>query len=241
MKGLGQFTLLIILLLTGCGVSKEILDKLGKDKREVVDFPADYYLLQPRLEFDKWDKDYNSYNKFLTKEILSTQMWMGFERNGVGIAFCPNSARTHVQLDTTAVVLDKGQLIGDWRAVSNRRTIFIDSAVYSGEKIYRSQKTIYDEKEADVFLVLTDRKVSMYGTEKGGNKYKKLPSKNYLLQSGRYLLGYGLAKAGGGVSFIGLDKEGQLILNWQTVEERKVEGTYISYQATVTQLVFRRM
>lgn len=231
----------MIFLLTSCGVPKEVLDKLAKDKKEMVDLPADYYLLQPRLQFDKRDKDYNSYNRFLTKDIMSTQMWMGFEKNGVEIAFCPNSARTHVQLDTSSIVFDKGQLIGDWRAVSNRRTIFIDSAVYSDNKIYRNQKIIYDEKEADVFLVLSDSKVSMYGTEKGSNKYKKLPSKNYSLQSGRFLLGYGLAKAGGGVSFIGLDKKGRLIFNWQIVEERKVKGIYVTYQATVTQLIFRKV
>lgn len=241
MKGLGQFTLLMIFLSTSCGVPKEVLDKLEKDKKEMVDLPADYCLLQPRLEFDKWDKDYNSYNKFLTKDIMSTQMWMGFERNGVEIAFCPNSARTHVQLDTSTIILNKRQLIGDWRAISNRRTIFIDSAVYSDKKIYRNQKTIFDEKEADVFLVITDSKVSMYGTENNRDKYKKLPSKNYSLQSGRFLLGYGLAKAGGGISFIGIDKEGRLILNWQTVEERKVKGTYITYQATVTQLIFKKV
>ena len=241
MNRLAPFTFLMIFLLTSCGVPKEVLDKLANDKNEMVDFPADYYLLQPRLQFDKWDKDYNSYNKFLTKDIMSTQMWMGFERDGVEIAFCPNSARTHVQLDTSAIVLDKRQLVGDWRAVSNRRTIFIDSAVYSDNKIYRSQKIMYDEKETDVFLVLTDSRISMYGTEKGSNKYKKLPSKNYSLQSGRFLLGYGPARAGGGVSFIGIDKEGRLIFNWQTVEERKIKERYITYQATVTQLIFRKV
>jgi len=232
---------MMIILLTSCGVPKEVLDKLGKDKKELVDFPTDYYLLQPRLQPDKWNKDYNSYNKFLTKDIMRTQMWMGFERSGVEIAFCPNSARTHVQLDTSAIVLDKNKLIGDWRVISNRRTMFIDSAVYSDNKIYRSQKIIYDEKEADVFLVLTDSKISMYGTEKDSKKYKKLPSKNYMLQNGRFLLGYGLAKAGGGVSFIGLDKEGRLILNWQIVEERKIKGIYITYEAIVTQLIFRKV
>lgn len=241
MKKLGIFQLLIFCLLTGCGVPKEVLDILAKDKNQMADFPVDYYLLQPRLEFDNWDKDYNSFNRFLTKDIMSTQMWMGFERDGVEIAFCPNSAKTHVQLDTSAIILDQRKLIGNWRAISNRRTIFIDSAVYSDKNIYRNRKIVYDEKDADVFLVLTDRKVSMYGTEKGENKYKKLPSRSYSLQNGRFLLGYKLAKAGGGVSFIGIDKEGRLILNWQTVEERKVKGSFITYQATVTQLIFRKV
>ena len=223
MRYIGQLTAIILLLLSACGVPKEILDKIEKDKKVMVDFPVDYYILLPSLEHDKWDKDYNVFNKFLTPDIMKTQMWMGYNRNGVDIATCPNSARTHVQLDTASLIVDRKLIIGEWRAISNRRIMFVDSAVYSEKKIYRKHETFFDEKEADVLLVLTDSKVSMYGTEKGSMKYKKLPSKNYSLESGRFLLGYGLAKAGGGVSFVGLDNEGQLILNWQTVEERKVK------------------
>jgi len=241
MNKIKQFQLLIIFLFTGCGVPKEIIEIVAKDKNQMVDLPADYYLLQPRLEFAYWDKDYNSFNRFLTKDIMRTQMWMGFEKDGVEIAFCPNSAKTHVQLDTVSIILNQETLIGNWRAISNRRTIFIDSAVYADKKIYRNQETVYDEKEADVLLVLTDRKLSMYGTEKGERKYKKLPSRSYSLQNGRFLLGYKFGKAGGGVSFIGIDKEGRLILNWQSVEERKKIGSYITYQATVTQMIFKKV
>lgn len=226
MKYIGHLTLLAILLLTGCGVPKEVLDKLSVDKKITVDFPADYYILLPRADFDYWDNDYNAFNKFLTQDIMKTQMWMGYNRNGVDIAICANSARTHVQLDTSSLITDKKQIIGQWRAVSNRRIMFIDSAVYSEKKIYRRHETLYDEKDTDVFLVLTDSKLTMYGTEKGSSKYKKLPGKNYSLLNGRFLLGYGLVKAGGGISFVGLDKEGRLIFNWQTVEERKIKGTY---------------
>jgi hypothetical protein len=241
MKYIGHLTILTIVLLTSCGVPKEVLDKLSADKKVMVDFPTDYYVLMPRLDFAHWDKDYNEFNKFLTQDIMRTQMWMGYNKNGVDIAFCANAARTHVQLDTSSLITNKKQIIGQWRAISNRRIVFIDSAVHSEKKIYRRHETLYDEKDTDVFLVLTDSKLTMYGTEKGSDKYKKLPSKNYSLQNGRFLLGYGLAKAGGGISFVGLDKEGQLIFNWQTVEERKVKGVYVTYQSVMTQLILRKV
>lgn len=241
MRYIGRLTAVALLLLTACGVPKEVLDKIQNDKKVMIDFPVDYYILLPRLDHDKWDKDYNAFNKFLTRDIMKTQIWMTYTKGDVDIAWCPNSAKTHVQLDTSSLITEKKQIIGEWRVVSNRRIVFIDSAVYSDKTIYRKNETLYDEKEPDVLLVLTENKVAMYGTEKGSNKYKKLPSRNYSLESGRFLLGYGLAKAGGGVSFVGLDKEGRLILNWQTVEERKVKGQYITYEATLTQLIFRRV
>lgn len=159
---------------------------------------------------------------------MSTQLWMSYDRDGIAIASCPNAVRTHVQLDTLSRITDNKLVIGEWRVIANRRIVFTDSAVYSNKQIHRKSRIIYDEKNADVFLVITDNKFKMYGTEKDYNEYKKLPVKNYSIENGRFLLQYGLLKAGGTVTFIGMDKNEQLILSWHAVEERKIKGVYIT-------------
>ena len=52
---------------------------------------------------------------------------------------------------------------------------------------------------------------------------------------------FGISKLASAISFIGLDKENRLILNSYYVEERKVKGKYMVYQATMTQLIFRKL
>jgi hypothetical protein len=40
---------------------------------------------------------------------------------------------------------------------------------------------------------------------------------------------------------IGLDKEGRLIYNTYYVQERKINGVYIVYQATMIQMIYERI
>jgi len=51
---------------------------------------------------------------------------------------------------------------------------------------------------------------------------------------------YGLLKASGAISQIGIDKEGHLIIHSYSVQERKIKGLYITYQSIVTQTIFKR-
>lgn len=67
MKYIGHLTLVTLVLLTSCGIPKEILSKIEKDKRVMVDLPVDYYNLFPRLKHDKWDKDYKCLQQVFNK------------------------------------------------------------------------------------------------------------------------------------------------------------------------------
>ncbi len=227
-------------LLTACGVPKEILQKIESGKKETIDLPLDYANLFPTLTFEQWDDDYNYYERFLSPEILRTQMGLSSEKNGVHTWWCIPSARTHVQLDTETMIADSKAVIGNWRSVCNRRVSYTDSVVYAEEKIYRNSKLIHNEKDADVFLSITDKKFNLYGADKTGASFKRITSKNYEIQSKRFLMLYGASRASAAISFVGIDKDGRLIINSYLVQERKVKGIYITYEAVMMQLIYER-
>lgn len=230
-----------IILLTSCGLPKEVLQVVDSRPKEMVELPIDYCNLFPTTTFEQWDKDYNSFDRYLTRDIMQTQMGLSYTINGVHIWWCVPSARTHVQLDTTTMIADNNAVVGNWRITCNRTITYEDSAVYADKKFYRTSKVVKDLKDDDVFLSMTADKFKLYAKEKGKNNFKKIAIKNYHIESKRYLMLYGLSKASAAISFVGLDKEGRLIINTYYVQERKVKGVYIVYQATMTQMIFKKM
>jgi hypothetical protein len=230
-----------IILLTSCGLPKEVLKVVDSRPKEMVELPIDYCNLFPTTTFEQWDKDYNSFDRYLTRDIMQTQMGLSYTINGIHIWWCMPSARTHVQLDTTTMITNDNAVVGNWRIACNRTIKYEDSAVYADKKFYRTSKVVNDLKDDDVFLSMTADKFKLYAKEKGKSNFKKIAIKNYHIESKRYLMLYGLSKAGAAISFVGLDKEGRLIINTYYVQERKVKGVYIVYQATMTQMIFKKM
>jgi len=236
------FSIGLVIILNSCELQKETVNKLDSQPKEFVDLPLDYCCIFPdSSSFEQWDKDYNYFEKYLTKDILNTQAGISYNYNGVQTWWCIPSARTHVQLDTLTMILNKIKVQGDWRAVSNRSITFEDSASYIENRIYRSTKLNYNNKEDDVYLYMTSDKFKLYAKTNGKEKFKIVVNKNYNIESNRYLMLFGISKLASAISFIGLDKENRLILNSYYVEERKVKGKYMVYQATMTQLIFRKL
>lgn len=229
------------LLLTSCGLPKEILQVVDSRPKEMVELPIDYCNLFPTTTFEQWDKDYKTFDRYLTQDIMQTQMGLSYTINGVHIWWCVPSARTHVQLDTTTMITDNNSIIGNWRIACNRTITYEDSAVYADNKFYRTSKVVNDLKDDDVFLSMTADKFKLYAKQKGNSNFKKIAIRNCHIENKRYLMLYGLLKAGAAISFVGLDKEGRLIINSYYVQERKVKGVYIVYQATMSQMIFKKM
>ena len=238
---LSLFIFIVIASLSSCVLPRETVERIDNDPKVMSTFPADYNNLFPTPTFEQWDKDYNTFDKFLTAEVKRTQMGLSFMNNGVHIWWCTPSARTHVQLDTATMITDPKSIIGEWRIVCNRKITYEDSASIAEKKIYRDHEIVHDEKQDDLYLAITDSRFNLHLKKKGESTFKRITGRNYDIQSQRYLMLYRLFKAAAAVSFIGLDKDGRLILNSYYVQERKVKGTYIVYQATMTQLIFRRM
>jgi len=233
-------SLIILTILTGCGVPKATIQLLDKNSQETIEFPTDYMTLLPTPTFELWDKDYNVFNRYLTQDIMRTQMGLSYDNKGVQTWWCYPSARTHAQLDTATFIRDKNKVTGDWRIINQRRITHIDSASYSDNKINRSSK-LDEQMNDDVYLSMADGKFKLYAKTKGKTDFKRVGNKNYDIESNRYLMLYGIAKAGAAISQIGLDKNGYLIINTSYVTERKIKEKYITYQATVTQMIFKRI
>ena len=235
---------IVVLFVTSCSIPKETLIRVENNEKKTIDFPIEYCNNLPTPTFEKWDKDYDKYNKYLTKNIMRTQLGLSYTIDSVRIWWCMPAVRTHVQLDTTTMIDDTQKLLGEWRAVCNRRITYEDSCSYADSKIYRTSKIDQVNSEDDAVLLITDSKFKLFHKEKGSAKYKSL-IRNYHLESNRYLMLYKSSLAGSAVSFTGIDKDGRLILNSYYVQERKKENKkerkYIVYQATMTQLIFEKI
>ena len=96
------FLTVLVIILNSCGLQKEVVYRLDNKPKEYIDLPLDYCNLFPDTSsFESWDNSYNFYEKYLTKDIMRTQMGLSYNMNGVQVWWCMPSARTHVQLDTT--------------------------------------------------------------------------------------------------------------------------------------------
>jgi hypothetical protein len=239
-KNLTAIVFAVTIFLTSCGIPKDVIRKIQSGKKEMIELPIDYAILFPKLTFEQWDQDYNSYNRFLTKDIMRTQMGLSYEVDGVQIWWCIPSAKTHVQLDTATMINDNKAVIGGWRIACDRKISYTDSAVYADKQIYRDYKVFADEKDDDVFLAITDTKFKLYSKQNGKKHFKSMTSKNYSIESGRFLMLYENSKTAAAISFIGIDKEERLIINSYAVQERKKKNVYITYEAVMSQLIFKR-
>ncbi|SFO99241.1 hypothetical protein SAMN05428949_7093 [Chitinophaga sp. YR627] len=237
----GVTFLLTLITTTIAAQSKDNIEQLAVTPKKSITLPLDYAISLPRPDVAHWDSDYNVYGHFLTPVVKKTQMGMSYEKDGVQIWMVVPSASPHAQLDTSMRIADPVQLIGTWRAVSRRRINFQDSARYDKDEIVRKHPVMTEENSDDVFLQISDKQLRLYAKEAGKQHFKREASGRYTLEGGRYLLSYKLAKAGGAVSQVGIDKEGRLVMHSAIVEERKVPGSYIVYIAAINQLVYERV
>lgn len=232
---------IVITLLTSCGIPKDLQQLADSKPKELVELPVEYANLFPSLSFDRWDKDYDLFDSYLTQDVMLTQMGLSYNHKGVETWWCAPCVQTHVQIDTATMINDNNNLIGNWRIACNRTITYTDSALYSEKKIYRSSKVMYDNKDDDALLSLTSNKFNLYAKKKGKDSFNKVTIKNYHIENKRFLMLYGHSKAGAAVSFIGIDNEGRLIINTFNIQERKIKNVYQVYEATMSQLVFKKM
>ncbi|MES2727421.1 MAG: hypothetical protein V4643_09995 [Bacteroidota bacterium] len=230
-----------VLLVASCSLPKETLQRVNTKTKETIDLPLEYANLFPPVVAKGWDDFYDTFDSYLTADIMKTQMGLSYEINNVQVWWCTPAARTHVQLDTATMIKDNSLLLGEWRAITNRTVTYYDSALIKEEKIIRSAQLVNENKTDDVLLLIDAQKCKLFNKAQRKTDYIRVFSKNYAVENKRYLLLYGLSKDGAAVAFIGIDKDGQLILNNYYVEERKVKGQYMIYEATMHQLVFKRV
>ena len=89
--------------------------------------------------------------------------------------------------------------------------------------------------------MLEENQFKLYVKETGKTDFKKMMSAKYKIENSRFILMYKLAKSGGGVSQIGIDENGYLILNYPKVIEHVKKGEYFSYYAIIEQYIFEKV
>ena len=119
---------------------------------------------------------------------------------------------------------------------------FNDSVYIPTKTYYRLPDVLLEDKSHDeAFAVISENQFKLYVKETGKTDFKKMMSAKYKIENRRYILMYKLAKAGGGVSQIGIDEKGYLILNYRKVIENVKQGEYFSYFAIIEQYIFEKV
>jgi hypothetical protein len=242
MKILKQSYLLLfvlLLLLNSCGLPKEVMQRITQQKKDTIDFPLGYCISLPTPTFEQWDKDFYKYDKFLTDNIMSTQLGLGKSDSISHEWWCSPSARPHAQLDTTTMINEIKSIVGEWRVICNRQITFIDSASHIEKKIFRSSKVNFTNNSDDLYLKLTDWRFKFYKIANG--KAKSIVNRDYVIENKRYILIYNFLKSNAATSFIGIDKDDRLIFCTFSVQERIKYKFYSVYIANMNQMIFKRM
>lgn len=204
-------------------------------------FPLRYCTVLPRPDIAHWDADYAAYARLATPEIRRTQMGLRFvNRDGVQLWTIRPAATAPPQLDTLTRLTDPARAQGHWRSVLGRVVLYCDSVVVSEKRIYRSVQPL-GQTPAPAELTLADGRLRVTSSDKPGEPPRQQLNKKYAIVNGRYLLVYGLARSSAGISQIGLDPQGRLLLYSYAVTERKLPGHYLTYQTVVSQTIFERV
>ena len=238
--------ILIVLVLSvvqNCfGQSSSDFETLSQKPKSSSDFPLDYKILLPRVKTKDWNMDYNNYKKYLNKRLIKTQMSISSKDNGMTTWLVTNSIIPHAQLDTVTMIKDDSQLLETWRMLTYRSIRFNDSVTKSDEKYYRTKAEELDNKSEDeVFVTIDKKKYKMFVKEKGKSTFKKKMQAKYSIENNGYIMLYKLSKSASGVSQIGIDENGNLIMNYPKVIEYNKQGEYISYYAIIEQFIFEKV
>lgn len=217
-------------------------EQIALTQKPPINFPIDYKILRPRLEYPLWDKDYDIFYSYLTPALRKTQAALSYNNNGVETSLIPNSIMLHAQLDTSTIISNDTNLTGTWRMLVLRSIRFNDSVYLPTKTYYRLSDTLLDDKSRDeVFAVFTGNNFKLYSREVGKPGFKKEISTKYNIESRRYIMLYKFFKSGAGVSQFGLDEKGYLILNYPRVIENVKKGEYFSYYAIIDQYIFEKV
>ena len=81
----------------------------------------------------------------------------------------------------------------------------------------------------------------MFVKEKVKTKFRKKESAKYSVENKRFIMLYKIAKSAAGVSQIGIDENGNLIMNYPKVIEYNNLNKYISYYAIIEQFIFEKV
>lgn len=219
----------------------ERLKNLSRLPRQTKIFPVNYQIALPALDTSQWSEDFQQYSRFLTPAVSRTQMQISSTNDGISTKICPNAAMPHAQLDTLTVLQHESQVIGMWRLLTHRKTRFTDSFSVAEKKFYRSDTILVDDSQKDGFAVFTNNHLKLYSADSARGKLKTELSSKYTIENRRFLMAYKLFKGGAGVSQVGIEQNGYLIINYPSVIEHFKKDEYITFITVLEQLIYEKI
>jgi hypothetical protein len=150
------------------------------------------------------------------------------------------TVRSHVNIDSTNIIKDKNKIFGNWISVSNRGVIFKDSVSIKDDKVYRSKLTEIKINK-NMFLKLSNENYSLFEKEDSQKKYKQKTNRGYEIIKDKYLLLGGVSMHMPEPYFIGMDKDGRLIICHLFVQIKRKENDFIRYKTIVYEMIFEKV
>ena len=130
-------------------------------------------------------------------------------------------------------------MVGTWRAVCGRIFEIKDSISNESKMVYRKDKIINKDELNDGFIIFDGKYYLEFLKRKNKDKFDKRKFK-YEVIDGRYL--ELSAFLSGTTYFIGIDKDGFLILQYVESEEKlHNEGKYKVYTSYIDQIIFDKV
>jgi hypothetical protein len=206
-------------------------------------FPLDYKIAFARLDSVHYVKDLEAYSRFVTPLMRKTQMSMSAVKDGIRFEVTPNSVFPNAQLDTSTMLRNPEALIGKWEMLAARIIEFKDSLDLDHNAYYRKASQLVDERKEDIaYATFSKKKFNLYLLNKNTNKYSKVEGAKYSIENNRTIFLYKIFKASGGISQVGIDENGYLIMNYaKVVTETNSKDKSHSYRTIITQRIFRPM
>lgn len=239
---LAIFSLIWLYTKPAAAQDKELEDLIRSPRKEGIDFPVDYKIVRPRLQYPNWDEDFDHYYQYLNPVLRKTQIALSTSSEGVKTSVVPNSIMPHAQLDLSTMVTDPSVLIGTWRMLSFRTIRYNDSVWIPTKTYFRIPDTLLaDNSREEVIAIFTDDHFKLYAKEKETAPFKRMINAKYKVENRRFIMLYKLSRAAAGVSQFGIDENGYMILHYPQVIEVIKEGAYFSYYTILQQYVFQKI
>lgn len=194
------------------------------------------HLIYPRLDSSYWEKDYDLINQNRSNIAEKCQTCVFQQTDSTRGRFCFNTSMGQVQMDTTLHNFSADKLIGEWNVINYGLFITTDSILPDFKLIFRSQTILNEQNQDNGKITFTDKRA-----KSELKNIKDIPNKNkkYKIVNGKFLCmkfinGYC------GATFIGLTKEGYLILDDHTYRTLAKKDKYLVIKTSIRRLILKK-
>jgi hypothetical protein len=194
------------------------------------------HLIYPRLDSTYWNQDYDLINQNRSNIADRCQTCVYQQSDSTRGRFCFNTSMGHVQMDTSLHNFPADKLIGEWTVINYGLFVTADSILSDSKIIYRTQTILSEQTKNNGKITFTDKrsKTELKNNKDIPNKNKKYKIINGKFLALKYLSGYC------GATFIGMTKDGYLILDDHTFRTFAKKEKYLVIRTSIRRLILKK-